>query len=142
MLLAFACLCTVIGILIYARPLFEGVPAQAEAPAGRVAATLVTLSPLVMFTALPMAHLLIPLWVARRSQGVKPGLSIEAKRVLNFQITWTLFAVVGLLLCLVLVGVFLLAALIVLQLAITLRAAWKVWRGERAVYPMSIEFIH
>jgi uncharacterized Tic20 family protein len=142
MLLAFACLCTVIGVLIYARPVLEGAPAQADTPGGRVAVTLVTLSPLMMFTALPMVHLLIPLWVARRSLGVKPALSNEAKRVLNFQITWTLFAVVGLLLCLVLVGVFLLAALLVLQLAVTLLAAWRVWHGERAVYPMSITFIH
>ncbi|KAA3628652.1 MAG: DUF4870 domain-containing protein [Proteobacteria bacterium] len=140
MLLALASLCMVVGVLLHARSL----PATAPDPAatevaGRIPLTLVAVSPLTYLVGVPMGHLLIPLWAL--SRGRTTVLKQEAARVLNFQITWTLFAVVALLLCVVIGGVFFLAALVVFHAVVTIRAAWLVWRGRSPTYPLSVKFV-
>jgi uncharacterized protein len=139
MLLALASLATVIGVLMHAKqnpsPALPGI----QPPPPRLAASLLNLSPLALFIGLPMAHLLIPLWILRRARN--PALRHEAARVLDFQITWTLFVVVGLILCTVLVGIFLVAGLLLFQLIVSLIAAGQAWRGRPTRFPMSLIFL-
>lgn len=139
MLLAFASLATLIGVLMVAKTNPLPPRAEDERPVTRMPATLLNLSPLVLFAGIPMAHLLIPLWIMRRAR--EPALANEAARVLDFQITWTLFAVVGLILCMVLVGVFLLAVLLGMQLIVSLRAARHTWLGRQSHFPMSLVLV-
>ncbi len=139
MLLAFACLCTLIGVFVLARPL-AGARVEAPAPHRRLVA-LVSLSPLLVFAGVPMIHLLAPLWAARRSRDSDPGLCGASLALLNFQITWTLFTVVALLLCAALVGVIMLPVLLALQLGATLRGARQAWLGREVRYPLSLDLI-
>lgn len=139
MLLAFACLCTLIGVFLLARPL-AGARVEAVTPR-RGLVTLVSLSPLLLFAGVPMIHLLAPLWAARRGLAGDPGLCGASLALLNFQITWTLFTVVALLLCAALVGVLMLPVLLALQLWATLRGARQAWRGGDVRYPLSLDLI-
>ncbi len=140
MLLAFACLCTLIGIIILAKPLSAD-PATEGEPAARGAATAVNLSPLLIFVGIPMAHLLVPLWVARRSHDKNARLFGIARQLLNFQITWTLFVVVALLLSIAIVGILMLPLLLAFQLFVCVRAAWHTWHGDTPRYPISLDLI-
>jgi uncharacterized Tic20 family protein len=140
-LLAFACLSTVIGVIIRAKSLVTEDPPVETGNSKRLRATLLNLSPLIVLLGVPMAHLLIPLWIIKRERHRDPSLAAAATRLLNFQITWTLFVVVGLLLCVVLAGLFILAALVIFQLGVCIRAAWMGWRGESATFPMSAVFV-
>ncbi len=141
MVLAFASLFTMIGVLIYARQ-FSAPDHQTFEPApNRTQVTLLNLTPLAVYIGFPMAHLLLPLWIYRRNNIKNPALSREAARLLNFQISWTLFLVVALMLCVVLAGVFILAALILFHLTVTLRAIWKSWHEQSTSYPLNLSFI-
>ena len=136
MVLTFACLFTLTGVLIEAKR--AAVPASGGG-ASRSLRWLLTISPLAIYAALPMAHLLGPLIVYRSAD--EASLRRDAARSLNFQVTWTLFAVVALLLCVVLVGVFMLAALVIFHIAVSVMAAVSNWRGRDAAYPLSVEFV-
>ncbi|MCZ7598127.1 MAG: DUF4870 domain-containing protein [Gammaproteobacteria bacterium] len=141
MLLAFACLCTAIGALLLSRSWrVAGIGSDAS-PSGRGARVGVAAAPLLLLLGIPMVHLLVPLVALGRSRDSHPALALEAKRVLNFQLTRTMFVVVGLILCVVLVGVLILAALMIFQLVVSARAAVAAWRGETASYPLSVAFI-
>lgn len=141
MLLAFASLCTMIGVLLYTRFASIGSPPANSAPPTTLSAVLLNLSPLVLFAGIPMAHLLLPLWVAASKSSRRPGLCREAVRVLNFQLTWTLYTVVALMLCIVVVGIPLLAMLLIFNIAVMSRAAWRSAHGGRGSYPLSLGFI-
>lgn len=141
MLLAFASLCTAIGALLLSRSWRVGNVGNDVSPARRGTTVAVAASPLLLFLGIPMVHLLVPLVALGRSRGSHPALAMEARRVLNFQLTWTLFVVVGLILCVVLVGLVILAALMIFQLVVSVRAARAAWRGETASYPLSVAFI-
>lgn len=141
MLLALASLCTMVGVLLYARSASIASAPANSAPPRPMTGVLLNLSPLVFVAGIPMAHLLLPLWVAGSTRSRQPGLSGEAVRVLNFQLTWTLFTVVALVLCIVVVGIPLLAALLIFNIAVMTRAAWRSAHGARGNYPLSLGFI-
>lgn len=140
MLLAFACLCTLVGVFLVARPLIG--LALAKTPAAtRSALTWLHLSPLLVLLGLPMVHLLVPLWVARRFAARQPALAGQARALLNFQMTWTLFLVVALMLSVMVVGLLLVPLLLVFQVTVCLRAAWQAWHGRSIGYPLGVELI-
>ncbi len=136
MVLTFSCLFTVTGVLIEVKRDSSKSPRDG---ATRFLRVLLLASPLAIYAAMPMAHLLGPLLVFRTAGSVE--LRRAAARSLNFQITWTLFAVVALLLCVVLVGVFMAAALLLFHLVVSVAAAARTLRGGEPVYPLSVEFV-
>lgn len=150
-LLAFASLLTLIGVLMYSRHLQTtstiesgGVSASAadrspEMSHGRSIA--LNLSPLLIFIGMPMVHLLVPLWVFKATRQQNPVLAADAKHLLNFEITWTLFVIVGLLLSVVLVGLLILTALLIFHLVVTLQAAFSISKGRTPRFPLSLTFL-
>ena len=141
MFLAFANLFTLVGVILYARRFPESNDGAHTVQADSSGwTTLVSASPGLLYLGLPMMHLLAPLWLWRRSMGNAP-LQEHARRTLNFQIAWTLFAVVALMLCVVVVGILMLAALLLLHFVVTARATWRSHRGRTVTYPFNLVFV-
>ena len=60
---------------------------------------------------------------------------------LNFQLTVSLFGLIGIMLSAVFIGLVLLFALVVLHVSMTLVASLRAQRGERVRYPVNIRII-
>lgn len=90
---------------------------------------------------LPFGHILAPLviWVTKRRQV--PGVDEAGRESLNFQLTVTFFALIGIMLSTVLVGLFMLFVLVVFHFSLTLFAALRAQRGEQVKYPVNLRII-
>jgi uncharacterized Tic20 family protein len=88
----------------------------------------------------PLGHVLAPLlvWLFRRQS---PFTERHAREALNFQLSVTGYALVSALLAFFLIGFFLLAALIVFDVACAVAAARRASLGEDYEYPLSIRLI-
>lgn len=89
----------------------------------------------------PFAHILAPLliWVSRRS--TIPGVDDAGRESLNFQLTVSLFGLVGIMLSAVFIGLVLIFALVVFHFCMTLVAALSAQRGEVYRYPLTLRII-
>ena len=96
---------------------------------------------LLGFVGVPFGNILGPLivWLIKKDQ--MPLVEEEGRSALNFQISMTIYTLVAMLLCFVLIGFLLLVPLIVADLILLIIAAVKVSSGEKFVYPLSIQFI-
>ncbi|MHD0396997.1 DUF4870 domain-containing protein [Staphylococcus simulans] len=65
-----------------------------------------------------------------------------AKNYFNFIISYTIWTIIGLLLCLVLIGMLILPILGILSLVFTIVAAVKAYNGEDYLIPLSIRFFN
>ena len=90
---------------------------------------------------LPFGHILAPLviWVTKRRQV--PGVDEAGRESLNFQLTVTFFALIGIMLSTVVVGLFVLFVLVVFHFSLTLFAALRAQRGEQVRYPVNFRII-
>jgi uncharacterized Tic20 family protein len=86
-------------------------------------------------------HILGPLivWLAKRSDS--PEIDEHGKESLNFQISMLIYNVIAGVLCLVLIGFFILAILHILNLVLVIVASIQASEGKFYRYPMTIRLI-
>ena len=99
------------------------------------------LSALAGFVIPGLGHVFGPLIVWLIKRGESPEIDAHGKEALNFQISMLLCNVVAGVLCLVLIGFFLLAALHILNVIFVLIAAVKASEGQMYRYPLTLRFI-
>src|SRR5467141_1539700 len=86
-------------------------------------------------------HILGPLivWLAKR--GDSPEIDQHGKESLNFQISMLIYNVVAGILCLILIGFFLLAILHILNVVFVIIAAMRASEGRIYCYPLTLRLI-
>jgi uncharacterized Tic20 family protein len=89
----------------------------------------------------PFGNIVAPLilWLVKRSTS--PLLDRTGKEVLNFQISFTIYAAIAGVLCFVLVGFLILPAIAILWLVFIIIAAIKTGNGEEYRYPLTIRML-
>lgn len=90
---------------------------------------------------IPLGNIIGPLliWLIKRAEV--PDVDAHGKEAMNFQISVTIYAVVCLLLVFVVIGFFLLIALGIAALVLTIIASIKASSGELYRYPLTIRLI-
>lgn len=90
---------------------------------------------------IPFGHIIAPLviWLIKKDESAEVGR--HAKESLNFQISVTIYALVAGVLCLVVIGFLLLAAVGIFALVCIIIATVKAANGEFFKYPLSIRFV-
>jgi uncharacterized Tic20 family protein len=88
-----------------------------------------------------MMHIIAPLviWLIKRAES--PEIDATGKEVLNFQISYSIYIAVGILLCFVLVGFAILPIVIVVWIVCMILAAVRTSNGEVYRYPFTIRFL-
>ena len=94
---------------------------------------------LTTYIGLPILGALI-VWLAKRKTD--PIVNVEGREAVNFNISFTLYAFIAGLLCLVVVGYLLLALVSVTHLWLVLWATWKANKGESVRYPFTLRFVN
>lgn len=131
-------------------PLFGSAPSVPPQPAGapgpgkdeRLWATFAHLAALAgLVVPIPVANLIGPLVVWLIKKDEYPFVNDQGKESVNFQISMTIYLLVGILLCFVLIGFLVLAALAIFQLIVVIVAAVKANEGVAFRYPACIRFI-
>ncbi len=90
---------------------------------------------------IPFANIFGPLlmWLLKREEWEL--VDDQGKESLNFQISWTIYFFITLVLCFVVVGFLLLPVVILAHLILVTVATVKASEGQRYRYPMTIRFI-
>lgn len=98
------------------------------------------------FFSIPFINILGPLiiWLAKKNESL--GVDAHGKEALNFQISYTLYGIVGVVgLFVTIIGILLIpfftAGLLVLMIVLTLIAAVKASNGQLYRYPLTIRFL-
>jgi len=88
-----------------------------------------------------LAHVLVPLviWLIKRADS--PQIDATGKEVLNFQISFSIYFLIGGALCWLLIGFLILPVLFIIWLVCTILAAVRASNGETYRYPMTIRFL-
>ncbi len=100
------------------------------------------LSALVGYLIIPFGNIIAPLviWLMKKDESQFIG--DQAKESLNFQISLMIYAVVAGVLVLVIIGIFLLIALYILGIVLTLVGTIKANNGVTYRYPFTIRLIN
>ncbi len=93
------------------------------------------------FIGVPFGNIVGPLVVWMIQKDKYPSVVEQGKEALNFQISMTIYAAVAAVLILVVVGIFLLAAIAVVNVVFVIIAAVKTNNGEHYRYPLTIRFL-
>lgn len=92
-------------------------------------------------TVVPLGNIILPLvlmlTVGKESEFVRRN----ATESLNFQITMTIYWIVAIVLCIVLIGLAVALALAVFQIVVMILAILAASRGEVYRYPLNIRFV-
>lgn len=99
------------------------------------------LAALAGYTSIPFANVIgqLIVWLIKKDEY--PLVDREGKKALNFQITVAIAAAICIALVFVVIGIFLLAALGIVNLVFIILASIKTNNGETFEYPWSIKFI-
>jgi uncharacterized Tic20 family protein len=118
------------------RPLPDRLQAEA-----RTWAMLCHLSSISGFIGVPFGHIVGPLvvWLVKKDQF--PLVDDQGKESLNFQISMTIYGIVALFLCFVLIGIPLLVLLVFVDLVLSVIASIEASHGQLYRYPFSIRFL-
>lgn len=79
------------------------------------------------------------IWLIKKDQF--PLVDKEGKESINFQISLTIYGVVAAILCFILIGFFLVAALYLFYLIGVIIASIKTYEGKSFRYPLTIRFL-
>ena len=104
---------------------------------------------------IPFGNLVAPLAIRLLKRRGSNFIEANVKAAINFQISASIYGVVGLIPVVgltvitmlvapgvfVLVGISLLAVLVIIPMVIAIMAAIKAWKGEEFNYPLSIRFL-
>lgn len=90
----------------------------------------------------PMGNIIGPLvvWLIKKEEY--PLVDDQGKEALNFQISITIYVFASIILSLLIIGIFLLIAVVIFDLVATIIAAIKANEGNYYRYPMTIRFIN
>jgi uncharacterized Tic20 family protein len=118
-------------------------PTPAPAPGGadeRQWAVAIHLSALIGFI-VPCGNILGPLiiWLVKKPE--MPGLDTVGRTVLNFQISWTIYAFIAGLSIWLCIGVVLVPAVLIAWLVFLILGAVKTSNGEPYQFPLTIKFL-
>lgn len=97
---------------------------------------------LVGYTVIPFGNIIAPLvvWLVKKDES--QFVADQAKESLNFQISLMIYAIVSGILILVVVGIFLLIALYIAGIVLTVIATIKANNGEAYRYPFTIRLVN
>ena len=89
----------------------------------------------------PFGHIIGPLvlWLLKKHES--PLIDRNGKESLNFQISITIYSIACIPLMFILVGFFLLLAIVIFDLVMVVLAAVKAHRGELVRYPLTIRLV-
>ena len=104
-------------------------------------AMLCHLTALVAYIGIPFGHIIGPLVVWLLKKDEFPFVDDQGKESLNFQISMTIYGIVALILCFVVVGFVLLLALAIADLVLVILATVSASSGKAYRYPVTIRFI-
>ena len=99
------------------------------------------LTALSVFVGIPFGNILAPLVIWLMKKDVYPIVDVHGKESLNFQISMSIYGLVSLLLCFVLVGFILLPAIFITNLIQVIVASLRADKGEPYRYPLTLRFI-
>lgn len=116
-------------------------PLTPEQRAARNWCVLCHLSALTLFLGLPFGNIIGPFLIWIFKKNAYPEVDRHGREALNFQITNTLFALVFLLLAFVFIGIFLLFALAVYAVVLTIVASVQASNGKLYRYPFTLRLI-
>ncbi|MEK7829614.1 MAG: DUF4870 domain-containing protein [Acidobacteriota bacterium] len=94
------------------------------------------------FIGIPFGNVLAPLiiWLVKKDQS--QFVADQAKESLNFQISLIIYAIIGGILIIVLIGFLVLGVVIIGGIILTIIATIKANNGEHYRYPLTIRLIH
>ena len=90
---------------------------------------------------LPFGHIIAPLLIWMNTRGKVPGVDRAGRESINFQLTVTLLALIGVMLSVVFVGLVLLFATVVFHVSMTLYASLRAQQGDEFRYPLNLRMI-
>ncbi len=90
---------------------------------------------------IPFGNIIVPLVLWLIKKDASPFVDRQGRESLNFQISMLIYTLVAALLILVVVGIFLLAALWLYNLVIVIIAGVRAESGEEFRYPLTIRFL-
>jgi uncharacterized Tic20 family protein len=99
------------------------------------------LAGLARFAPIPFAGIIAPLIVWQIKKDEHPFVDYNGKEAVNFQISVAIYLVAAILLCFVVIGFFMVPAVVVFNIVFLIIAAVKANNGEHYEYPLSIRFI-
>lgn len=90
---------------------------------------------------IPLGNIIVPLvlWLVKRDEW--PYVNQHGKEALNFNISFTIYAIISAVLCIVLIGFVLLAALFIMSIVFVIQATLSASKGEYYRYPLIFRFI-
>lgn len=93
------------------------------------------------FVGIAFGNILGPLvfWLIKKDES--PFVDDQGKEVVNFQISLTIYALVAIPLCLILIGFLFLGAIWIGGIVLTIIGALRASKGERYRYPFTIRFL-
>ena len=118
----------------------EEAAALSLAPGERTFATFLHLSSLASYL-MPLAGIVLPIVLWNMKKGESPALDRHGREVLNFTMSYLIYGAVCLVLCLALIGFFLLWIWGLLVVVFPVIAAVKAGEGQFWKYPMTIRFL-
>lgn len=88
-----------------------------------------------------LMHIIVPLviWLIKRADS--PEIDSTGKEVINFQISYSIYTGVSILLCFFLVGFVLLPIILIIWLVCMVLASIRTSNGESYRYPFTIRFL-
>lgn len=104
-------------------------------------ASLLHLSMLLGYTAIPIAGLVAPIIIWQVKKNDLPGLDAHGRNAVNWIISSMIYVAISIVLTFVLIGIPLLIAVLVCDFVFPILAAAKANNGEAWKYPLSIEFL-
>jgi uncharacterized protein len=107
----------------------------------RTWAVLCHASALIGFFLPAVGHILGPLIVWLIKRGEFPEIDEHGKESLNFQISMLIYSLIAAVLCLLLIGFFILAILHILNLVLVIVASVQASEGRLYRYPLTIRLI-
>jgi len=90
---------------------------------------------------IPFAGVIAPLIVWQIKKDDHPFVDENGREAVNFQISVAIYLMVAILLCFLIIGFFLLPAVVVFNIVFLIIAAVKANNGEHYEYPLTIRFI-
>jgi len=89
---------------------------------------------------IPFINFIGPLVVYLVKKDESEHVAVHAKEALNFQLTTLIYYVVAFILCFVVIGFFLVPAIWIFSVVVTIVATIKASEGKLYYYPMTIRF--
>ena len=100
------------------------------------------LAGLTAYVGIPFGNVIAPVIIWLLKKDSSPVVMAEGREAVNFNISFTLYALLVALTCYILVGYALLPALLIVHIVLVVRAALKANKGESVRYPFTLRFIN